>query len=141
MTLQSNPLASKAVAWPLLVEATTGLFYQSETETPFAAVQESIPRAEFKAINAVELAGRGFDKLVHELSISEFFVTLTESQEWHGPAEKQAVTQYRTLHQIFMGMLASSKVFKIGEVEVTILVVGRTSDGYWVGARTEAIET
>jgi len=141
VTLKPNPLVNKAAAWPLLVEATKELVYLSESETPFAAVQDSIPRAEFEAKNAREQTGRGIQELVEKLSVSEFFSELTESQEWHGPAEKQTVNRYRALHRIFTEMLAASTVFKIGQIKVTILIVGRTSDGYWVGARTEAIET
>lgn len=123
------------------MRATTELVYRSETETPFAAVQDSVPRSEFEAINARELVGLGSEKSVRELSVAAFFAELTEAQEWHDAAEKQAVERCRTMHRIFTDTLASSKVFKIGEVQVTILIVGRTSDGYWVGARTEAVET
>lgn len=141
MTLKSNAIATKAATWPLLEGATMELLYLSETEVPFAAVQASQPRVKFAANDARELTGSGVNERVEELSVSEFFADLTRSQKWHGPHEKQAIEQYRTLHRIFTEELSSSKVFKIGEIKVKILVIGGTSDGLWIGVKTEAVET
>lgn len=141
MTPPAHAPASKADAWPRLTGATAALVYLSETEAPFHAVQAALPTAAFEAHDARHLAGRGGEERVEEQSLADFFSDFVRSEDWHGPDEAQAVERYRALHRLFCDWLGAPKVFRIGEVRVTILIVGRTSDGHWIGARTEAVET
>jgi hypothetical protein len=70
-----------------------------------------------------------------------FFADLTKEQDWHGDEEKTAVARYRNLLSVIRDRLSDAKVFRIGEVEVAIYVVGRDRDGGWVGVKTTAVET
>ena len=40
-----------------------------------------------------------------------------------------------------LGKLKGTTVFKVGEVNVAVYVVGRTADGQFVGIKTEVVET
>lgn len=81
------------------------------------------------------------DELVNELSTADFFADLTVQEDWHGPDERRRVEQYRRLRTIFNEQLIGAKGVRVGRVRVAILVVGQTSDRYWVGIKTEAVET
>lgn len=141
MKPKEHASVNRSPAWLQLTATTAGLLYQSETEATLTPVSHSARQAEFGPNDARELAGRGVEEHVEELSIADFFAGPTEAQDWHGPDEKQAVARYRTLQQLFSATLTSAKAFKLGQIRVTILVIGRTAEGHWIGVRVEAVET
>jgi hypothetical protein len=123
-----------------LREATHGLLYRSETDEPFEPV--SWPdQGELTAAKVRALGEHPPDAKVRETSLDQFFETLTTDQHWHSPAEKEAVQQYRSLLKLIRTRLKEPKVFRVGEREVTICIVGRTLEGTWAGLMTWAVET
>jgi len=81
------------------------------------------------------------DSRVQEQRLDEFFGPLTEEHEWHGASERTDVRRYRELWQFFQDGLDAPTVFRVGEVQVDIVIVGKAADQRWVGVKTRAIET
>jgi hypothetical protein len=59
----------------------------------------------------------------------------------HGEEEKAAVQKYRRLQDAVQKNLADPKVFRVGQRNVTVFIVGRTDEGDAAGLRTTAVET
>lgn len=66
---------------------------------------------------------------------------MTEDQDWYGDEEKALAAQYRSLLTVVNKQLADPKVFKAGDRELTIYVVGQDKDGGLAGIKTTAAET
>ena len=49
--------------------------------------------------------------------------------------------KFRDLQQTLQDTLSDVKVFRVGETNLDIYVVGKTPEGEWAGLKTEAVET
>ena len=124
-----------------LKKATHGLLYMSESDEPFEVVQLEKPAGAFGATEACLVVNRPSDSRVQEQRLDDFFGELTQDHDWHGKAETEDVRRYRDLWQLFRDRLADATVFRLGEVQVDIIIVGRAADGRWVGVKTRSVET
>jgi hypothetical protein len=124
-----------------LQEAVSGLLYMSESDEPFELVHGTPGSATLERREVLDLLGRPPGTPVHEVPLGSFFKDLTEEKSWHGEAEKADVRRYRKLLEVLNQHLSDVKVFRAGEIQVDILIVGRTREGEWTGAKTKAVET
>jgi len=124
-----------------LREATDDLLYMSESDEPFELVDWPEARGEPHGEGLRKCAGYEQKDTVAELSLDDFFEQLTEEKKWHSEAERRDVHRYRKLKSVIENQLSSAKVFRIGETQVDIFIVGRTPEGHWAGVKTKAVET
>jgi hypothetical protein len=124
-----------------LNSASEGLFYRSETDAPFEAFDSKQEAQEASAQNVLQLAGQKTETKVTEKTLDEFFEQPTQLQDWHGDEEKAQVEKFIRLKELISKNLRDVKVFKIGEVEVDIYIVGINADGKLAGVKTKAVET
>lgn len=113
----------------------------SESDRPFELVQLPTGTPNLGPAEARGVTGHPAGTRVEESSVAHLFAGPTAEQKWHGDAEKADVARYRALQAIFADRLIDAKVFRVGETEVHVVVVGKTADGRWVGVKTVAIET
>lgn len=120
-------------------EIVKNLYYISETDSEiFAFVGE---RAEdVSAETVLKQLGRDSDP-VEERNFEDFFKRLTEIHEWFGDEETRAANQFSELKEFLTNNLRDIKVFKIGEIEVDIYIVGLDKKNILKGVRTKAVET
>jgi hypothetical protein len=121
--------------------AIKGLLYLSETDSPFEVVHWARREPTLTAVDLRSLVGRDSDAHVEEVGLDQFFHDLTQDQDWHDADDKKTVDQYRNLLAVLKKNLVDSKVFKIGDAELEIYIIGRTTDGDWAGIKTKAVET
>ena len=127
----------------ILTKATDGLLYLSESDYPFTYVQ-SRKRQEPDTSPAEILqqaVGHQPQGEIEEVAFTEWFGRLTQAQEWHTEEDKATVERYRHLQKVLKKYLTDLRVYRVGEIEVTIYVLGRTKQGRWAGLKTTAIET
>jgi hypothetical protein len=134
-------LLDSQAAKAALEMATRDLLYMSESDEPIEVIQPGKFGGPFGVRDAFLATGRPADGPVRELSLEEFFEEPTKACDWHGAAEKQIVDRYRQLRQLFRGGLKEAKVFRLGEVKVDLIVIGRTADDHWIGIKMRAVET
>lgn len=72
---------------------------------------------------------------------NEFFRVAVQVQDWHDEAEQAIAQRYRQLLDLLQTKLADLKVYRIGEIEISIYIIGKTSNGTLAGLKTIAIET
>jgi hypothetical protein len=120
--------------------ACEGLFYISETDAPvtvFAAERaDTIDAATIRA-----LTNSPKDARVEERDFHKFFARLTKSEAWHLDAQREQTKKFLELQTLLEEDLRELKVFKIGEIQLTIYVVGLDTNNNVVGVSTEAVET
>jgi hypothetical protein len=124
----------------LLDGAVEGLFYISETDSPFYFFQlreektidtETI-RKNLKLDSSISIEERTFE---------EFFSRLTEEKEWFGEREKKIAEEFLNLKLILEKKLTNIKVFRIGRIQIDVYIAGLDSENRLTGIRTKSVET
>ena len=116
------------------------LYYISETDAkilPFSGAKtESLDKETLLAeIGSVD------NSPVEERKFEEFFSRLTEIQDWFGDEEKESAKKFTELKELLQKELKDLRVFKIGNIEMDIYVVGLDSENNLRGVKTKAVET
>jgi hypothetical protein len=119
---------------------TEGLSYQSETDYPVEPyvrkAVEGAPTAEGFA------AGReGEDAAVRELNFDSFFGTATLEEDGQDEEARANVKKFQALVEFLKGHLNDIKVYRVGDVEADVYVVGKTEAGDFEGVKTKVVET
>lgn len=123
-----------------LKSLTEGLSYQSESDY---AVEPYARAASDGAPSAEEFAkGReGEDAAVRELDFDSFFGNYTGEQDWWGEEERAVAAKFQALVKFLKENLTDIKVYRVGDVEADVYIVGRTASGGFAGVKTKIVET
>ncbi|PMD98804.1 MULTISPECIES: nuclease A inhibitor family protein [Siphonobacter] len=126
-----------------LKQEVNGLLYTSESDAPFEVnalpewQEETPPEAEaFRTLLGLEA-----DVPVKIQKIESFFRPLLKTYDWFGEEENQTVERYQQLKSFVATQLTKPQVYRVGEVEIDIYIVGQSVDGPWVSLKTKATET
>ena len=118
--------------------ASEGLFYISETDAeilPFIGEQA-------EAVNAETILKQTeSEAAVEERDFEDFFKRLTELQEWFGEEETANANKFAKLKDILQKNLRDLKVFKVGNIELDVYIVGLDANNIVTGIKTKAVET
>ena len=121
---------------------TKDLLYPSESDEPITyfemelSTQEPIGIANFKLFNGIlpETAST-------EITFEDFFKPLIEVQDWFGEDEKKWAADALTLKNSLSEKLTGIQLFKIGTIEISIYLFGKSEEHHWEGIMTKVIET
>lgn len=133
-------LVSAAQAEAQLETLVADLLFVSESDHPLVVTRLG-RQAKLDERSLLVALGKPEMSPVARLSPDEFFARAVEEQPWHGPAERSTVARYREVLRFFTTALAESRVFRVGVIEVSAYVLGKTADGQWLGVATTLIET
>lgn len=78
---------------------------------------------------------------IEEKDFAEFFKNLTAIQDWYGDEEKETAEKFSTVEKLLEENLTDLKVFKVGQIEIDIYVVGLDAESVLTGIKTKAVET
>ena len=125
----------------VLNEATEGLFFRSETDArlePFfwPAEATSIPTADL----VIQLINAPAGAPLKSVTLATFFRPATKNEEWHNEEEKAEVQRFQDLVKTIKSTLKNVKVFRIGETNLDVYIVGIVEGGY-AGLKTNVVET
>jgi hypothetical protein len=117
-----------------------GLSYMSES---FYPVEPYARAAAEGAPNAAEFAkGReGDDAAVRELNFDSFFGNYTQDQDWWSEEERATAKKFQALVAFLKENLEEIKVYRVGDVEADVYIVGKTASGDYAGVKTKIVET
>lgn len=119
-----------------------GLYYVSETDSPFEAVffpasQEKEPEMAMLADWAHEPQGAK----VETVALSLFFRSMIKEKRGFGAEDKNAVSRFQQLKAYLEEHLQEVKVHRVGERKITAFILGRTQAGELIGLKTSLVET
>ena len=122
-----------------LTQATVDLLWSSESDYPFELVTwisgtEVTSAALFKDLDDADLE-------IESMTLTDLFKPVLVVEDWYEAAELAQIDRYTNMLQAIESSLADVQVFRVGEVEIAIYVVGRTSAGDIVGLKTHVVET
>lgn len=115
-----------------LKEATDGLEYPSESDTPFDAFQWEEKGGASAAAQVAAHARPG--QKIEEVPVNQFFAQLNDSDD---------ADRFRQLRRVLESQLSGLKIFRAGasDTEVDIYLLGQTPAGAWAGLHTVSVET
>ncbi len=74
-------------------------------------------------------------------SVEDLFRVAAGEQEWKGASEIETARRYQALVGLLKGALEDARVYRVGEINVGVYVVGRSPAGSWLGVSTRVVET
>jgi hypothetical protein len=123
-----------------LEQATAGLFFMSESDYPFGVVRwEGLPEVTPQFLRGV--TGQNADAPVAIQSVEAFFGGALAAEELKGKREWVALTGYQALVQLLKDSLDDLRVYRVGEINIPVFIVGRSKSGNWLGISTRVVET
>ena len=123
-----------------LINLTKGLLYTSETDAeikPFIG-EKAVSVTQEEVLRQIKNAGQA---IVAVLTSVDFFSPLTEIQDWFGEEETQIAQKFARLKEFLEQNLKYLKVFKVGEKELVIYIVGLDAENTLAGVKTQSVET
>lgn len=108
----------------MLTRAASGLLYMSESDYPFEIIQwEGSTELTPDFIRTV--AGEPEDCPVQEIEVETFLSS----------------GRYQRLLTVLSQQLSNLRGYKVGRINMPVYLVGRSSEGGWLGLSTRVVET
>ncbi len=124
-----------------LQEATGGLLMMSESDYPFEVIKwdGSVQLSPERLSGAA--GGEDSPAKIEESDLAEFFRVPAGEQEWKDEAGLQAARKFQRLRQLLEDNLTGLKAYRVGEINIYVLLVGLSAEGNWMGVSTRVVET
>lgn len=126
----------------VLQSASEGLLWMSESDYPWdVLVWPHGSTATLTDADVLQQTGHDPNTPIAQTDWARFFEAACQVQAWHNETEIVMVQRYQALVEILQTHLTDLRVYRVGEIEVDIYVLGITADGTIAGLATKAIET
>lgn len=66
---------------------------------------------------------------------------LAAERDWHGEQERATAARFAKLRNTIAARLTDVVLYRVGHIQITVIIAGRDASGAIVGLRTTAIET
>ncbi len=125
-----------------LQSALSGLLYRSESDYPlemihWARVSDKQVDEEFILLQLGLDAG----EKIEEQDAQKFLDECCQMQDWFSESERSMVQNFQILRGLLKQNLRNMRLFRIGELEVTVLLVGEDKNSDLSGFKTTSVET
>ncbi len=119
----------------------TGLLYPSESDEPVEWVICPLKTHEPLTVSQLkEWLMLPPSVSVEIRSEADFWQPVTAEEDWYRDEEKARTAAFKQL-QTLMQPLPDRQLFRVGETEIDLYLLGRLPDETWAGLKTKVIET
>ena len=123
-----------------LKEATEGLLYMSESDYPVEVIRWD-GSEQLSPDYIRKMAGADSSAAAEESTMEELFRVPAGEQEWKGEAQLAEAQRYQRLRKLLEENLMGIKVYRVGEINIGVYVLGESAEGNWLGISTRTVET
>ena len=121
-----------------LSQAVEGLLWLSESDYPFETIYlENVDNIETKLL---ELTNSNAKTKIEIRDIDRFFHRVTQEDNWDED-ELEECKRYQALVKLLKTQLQDIKVYRVGEWEIQVYILGKTESGNVAGLSTMVVET
>ncbi len=118
------------------------LIWISETEAPLAWVSwPGISGVELTEAQILAAADLPIGTPVVAVTLENFLAPAIQTKVWQGNAAQQTAQQFQKLSSVLTQCLSQPRVYRCGDIEIEIYILGQALEGNWVGLHTHAVET
>ncbi|MDZ8068991.1 MAG: nuclease A inhibitor family protein [Nostoc sp. DedQUE08] len=121
--------------------AADGLLMMSESEYPFEVFLWSGITPPVTPEKVVQQTNHPQDTPIKIVGVDDFFQVATTEEDWHEEEEKATVKRFKTLVQELKKNLTNLQVYRLGNKEIDVYVVGQTPAVNLAGISTKVVET
>ena len=122
-----------------LTQAAAELRWPSENDYPVEVFRLFGPPPDSEQLLA--LLGMPSDTPTEELSVEQAFASVTKTYKWYDEEQLALAERFTQLRETILAELREPSALRAGEIEVTLVIVGRDQNDDTVGIRTLLIET
>lgn len=127
----------------LFDQQSQGLLFPSESEYPFESFYypsdishpEESPSFLLKQLNLPE------STKVEEVSLDRFFRAVAPVRDFFDERQKEEAPRFKALRALLEEQLTDLRVLRLGEIEITAVLIGKTSFPGLAGVKTRVVET
>lgn len=123
-----------------LKKAAEGLSVMSESDYPFGVVRWE-GTVDLCPEYFRELHGEPAESPFRSEALNDFPGFVLSEPSGGGGAEPAGAARYQQLVRVLQANLTDVKVYRVGQVNIPVYVVGRSPDGNWLGLSTRVVET
>lgn len=140
-----TPTSPDQGASPLLTQLQPlldGLLYPSESDEPVTSVTCYLTQDTPLTVSQI----KDWQMLppaiyVDEMPLDDFWSPVISEQDWYGDDEKKRTAGFKAVKALLDAQLSAQQVFRVGETERTVYLLGRTTDGTRAGLQTLIVQT
>ncbi len=122
-----------------LNQTSEGLLWLSESDYPFETVYwENVDDINAKLL---ELTDCTPERKIEVRELDSLFKRVTEEKDWYDDKEMAECKRYQTLVNLLKTHLSDIKVYRVGETEINVYILGKTKSGALAGLSTISVET
>ncbi len=123
-----------------LERAAEGILFMSEADYPFETLYwKGLSEISPKFLRS--LTGHSDSSPIEIVSLDDFFRVALSEESWRSEEDRQAAGKYSNLVRILKDDLDVAKVYRVGEINIPVYIVGRNRTGNWLGVATRVVET
>lgn len=120
----------------------TGLFYPGESDEPVEPVTCYLDQPELLTNSQIrDWLMLSTSVCVAEMAEAEFWEPVITEQDWYGDDEKTRTRQFQQLKKRLEDTLTERQVFRVGDAEIDVYLLGRQADGTRTGIKTMIVQT
>lgn len=123
-----------------LADAAEGLLVPSESDAPLEPFHWEGEGALTPEALVASL-GLSPDTPVETRTLDAFFAPLMREATWMDDAQREQAAKFAALRDRIAADLANVEVYRLGRIQITVVIAGRTGDGATGGLRTTLVET
>lgn len=123
-----------------LKAASDGLLMMSESDYPFEVVRWDEVHEPSPA-HLRKMSGQADDAPVISDSVENFFRAAVTEREGQRPEDQQTARKFQRLLQAIKDHLEDVSVYKVGEINMPVYIIGRSPSGHRLGLSTRVVET
>ncbi|NJK56552.1 MAG: nuclease [Pleurocapsa sp. SU_5_0] len=120
--------------------ATTDLLWFSEAEYPFQVIYWHDAASFTQATLLEEFAFPSDTKTVTK-DLAAFFTNAIKQESWHNETEQTQVARYQNLLNLLTENLENSNVYLLGDIEISVYILGTTQHQAIAGLTTKIVAT
>lgn len=121
-----------------LARLTQDLLWMSEADYPWKII--SYDCSNITPEQLLEQSNLPSNTPVETVTIERFFAPALREQSWHNEEERETRNRYQQLFNFLNDQLNDLIVYRIGEVEIDVYILGTVEDKT-VGLKTTVVET
>lgn len=115
-----------------LKSASEGLLWHSESDYPFKTVYwENVDDISLHKL--LQKSNRPQGTTIEVKELDRFFSQATEEKDWYNSEEMAECQRYQALVNLLKTHISDIKVYRVGEVEIDVYILGKTESGSIAG--------
>lgn len=125
-----------------LKKLTKGLAYMSESDYPVEPFAQKVSGQPPPSAQDIVAAKKSDPKApVKEIDFEQFFNSATQEQDWQSAEAREQAKKFQALVKTLKDNLSEIKVYRIGDTQADVYVIGKTAAGNFAGIKTTIVET